>query len=236
MSNTPFLPLLLICAVATGCNHAMYAPNPVNLPMLGAKGDTTIAASRGERDSVTVSGGYSPVKGLGVLGTGYRSFQSEPYRAQSSFAEVGAGYYRLFRRRIVADGYGLLGAGHINTLFPPALLGGGGEFFNADSRRLGAQASLSFRSKFFDVSSAARVLRYTYRNVNGNTLGIRPFQDGGPQALFENVWVVQAGWDPVKFQIQFVNGSELVLTSLPAHFYFQGEGISIGVVFTRRNP
>jgi hypothetical protein len=198
--RTAFRPWWLSLAVVAfgACSPIYYAPNSVNVPMIGGKGEGAVSALRGDHGSLNINAAYSPAPRLGVLLDGYHVTvpDSNGNGGHGTFVEGGAGFYRPIRSRFLADVYGLAGFGRLNNHFSQGIV-------DANFVRYGVQPSLALRSRIIDLSGAVRLVGVRHYGISGTwTSEVQYLQGAGAQFLVEPVATVRVGYKSLKLQAQ----------------------------------
>jgi hypothetical protein len=194
-----------------GCNPIYYSPNTQNVLIAPAAGDLTAAAAYdGNRAEVQASYAINDALALQVNGGLYEPDDLDNGDGGSGrFLEVGAGYFSPIGDAFFWEVIGLLGVGSFENHFPSTVdsnPGTTGEI-SADLVRFGIQPALGYRSRYIDAAVSSRILRMSFREVEGSLLydgedQTALLEEGLGYLLFEPAVTVRAGLDRVKLQLQ----------------------------------
>jgi hypothetical protein len=238
---------IILLFVVSSCTHYNYVPNMHNVPLFQQKEEfhLDLSGSVGnEFSAFEVQAGFSLSDNFAVIGNGFfhdadRQMFNDEY-CRGHIIEGGAGAFVPMKDNMVFESYFGVGFGKIENGFDDDAT------TKLDFNRYFIQPSLGYTSDFLDFAVSLRLsgLRYNDIHFTGELdtedmdqiqyINRNPFS-----ILVEPAITLRAGWEHVKFQLQFgysVNATnpDLLQEDLNA---------SIGMYFTisdkykkRKNP
>jgi hypothetical protein len=244
IKNSGYIFLLFI---VSSCTHYNYVPNMHNVPLFQQKEEfhLDLSGSVGnEFSAFEVQAGFSLSDNFAVIGNGFfhdadRQMFNDEY-CRGHIIEGGAGAFVPMKDNMVFESYFGVGFGKIENGFDDDAT------TKLDFNRYFIQPSLGYTSDFLDFAVSLRLsgLRYNDIHFTGDLdtddmdqiqyINRNPFS-----ILVEPALTLRAGWEHIKFQLQFgysinTTNPDLLQEDLNA---------SIGMYFTisdkykkRKNP
>lgn len=213
--------LLLPCSVlliASGCTTTYYIPNTQNVPVIDAKGVTSLDLA-GTGNQVEFQAAYGITEALAIQANGAWYIPNDADNGNGgsgSLYEGGIGYYKNLSENWLFDTYALVGAGRVENHFPstlptvPVTTGR----IEASALRYGLQPSITYRTPYFSVSGSVRATQLSYSNISGSVYldGLqqeRYLADNNSQFLLEPALTLSGGLERVKLQLQLLQSINL---------------------------
>lgn len=211
------LPSALLILLS-GCTATYYIPNTQNVPVIDAKGATSVSLA-GNGDQVEFQAAYGITDALAIQANGawYIPHDEDNGNGGSgSLYEGGIGYYKNLSERWLFDTYALVGAGRLENHFPSTLpdpLGNTGKI-EAKALRYGLQPSITYHTPNFSVSGSVRAMQLSYSEINGslyleNRVQQDYLADNSNNFLLEPALTIRAGVERVKLQVQLLQSLNL---------------------------
>lgn len=211
MRRTKPILFLGLCLAIVGCNPIYYSPNTQNVLIAPSAGDLMASAAYdGNRAELQASYAVTDAIALQVNGGLYEPDDLDNGDGGSGqFLEVGAGYFAPIGNAFSWEVVALLGVGSFENHFPSTLdanPGTTGEI-SADLIRFGIQPAIGYRSRYFDAAVSSRILRMSFREVDGSLVyggedQVALLNEGLGYLLFEPAVTIRAGLERVKLQVQ----------------------------------
>jgi hypothetical protein len=224
-------------AFLSSCSTTMYVSNTVNVPLLKEKGEVKINVDQSNAQIAVAVG-----KRWGVMANGfYRSYEKqENYVHEGTFGELGFGYFKPFRNRMVFETYTGLGIGTIdkkqtfasddNTVYWAS--------FSAQGTKAFLQPVIGYGGRFFDVAFSPRFsfVKYTHFKAYGYTEEqlAEDYLDNkrltkGIYTIAEPAFTVRGGYKFIKLQLQYGLTMNLSQQELRHSPYFTSLGLVIDI-------
>lgn len=225
--------------LSVGCSPKYYVPNTLNVPMIQAKGQTSVTLA-GNVNQVELQGarGLSDSVAFQVnLGFVNPKDEDNGNNGSGKLIEAGVGYFRNVKPNVLFDVYALAGVGSVDNDFPTTLAANPGTTgkISADMTRFSVQPSLSFHRRRFSISGSARISSLQYRNVEGSLVfdglnQVNYLNDNKSNFLLEPAVTFRVGGEKIRLQVQLVRSINLSNSS-----FRQDEGLgSVGLTFNFR--
>jgi hypothetical protein len=238
---SPFLLLLFGLPFGlplAGCSPKYYAPNTENVPLLQERSEGALSLLASE-DRVEIQSAYAFATGLsGMLNVGFHDVKDdeEGDGGEGSFLEIGPGYYRPLKNRLVFECYGLLGYGELENHFPSTADESPGTTGKLDAKlvRAAAQPTLGWKSRFFDAALSARVGVLSYFDIEGDLVfegkdQVEYLEENRSHFLVEPAVTLRAGYGSLKVQAQWVAS----LNTTTPDFRQDEQALTFGVFLSR---
>ena len=204
--------------IASGCTTTYYIPNTQNVPVIDAKGVTSLDLA-GSGNQVELQAAYGITDALAIQANGAWYIPKDEDNGNGgsgSLYEGGIGYYKNLSENWLFDTYALVGAGRVENHFPstlptvPVTTGR----IEANALRYGLQPSLTYHTPYFSVSGSVRATQLSYSNISGSVYldGLqqeRYLADNNSQFLLEPALTLRGGLERVKLQLQLLQSINL---------------------------
>jgi hypothetical protein len=211
MKTTYLLISSAFLALFSSCSTSMYVSNTVNVPLLKEKGEVKLNIDQSNAQLAVGVGNH-----WGVMVNGfYRSYEkADNYVHEGTLGEIGFGYFKPFRNRMVFETYAGLGIGTIDK--KQTYTGNDNNAywasFNAQGTKAFLQPSIGYAGRFFDAAFTPRVsfVKYTHFKAYGYTEEqlAEDYLDNdritkGIYTFLEPAITVRAGYKFIKVQAQY---------------------------------
>ncbi len=219
MKNIYGLPILVfIFVLGMSCNPTFYVPNTQNVPMIGEKGQVNLSLA-GNANQVEIQGAYGLSSKFALqANTAFyipRDLDNGNGGGGKLF-ELGLGYYRPIRERIIFETYALFGIGGMENHFPTTLAANPNTTgkISALLNRYTIQPILGFNEKYYSVIFSSRFSSLNYGNYKGSLVFDNADQTEYLKAnrinfLIEPALTVRVGSEKIKFQLQVMHSFNL---------------------------
>ena len=208
-----FLFAALIIILFNACSALYYAPNPQNVPLFTEKNEGRLAASLTTSEytsGINLSGAYAFSNHLGFTGNiflvGEQGGTPFPDRSNSKghLTDVGLIYFLPFGSQFVFESTAGFGGGKITNVH---------DFSSSTAkfRNYYLQPSIGIAGEHFDLALSTKysIISYHHLNLFVNTSDAGAYPISKPYSMLEPAITVRAGWQHVKFQIQYVHSFNL---------------------------
>jgi hypothetical protein len=239
MTRTSYLCTAAVLLLSVGCSPKYYVPNTLNVPLIEAKGQTSLTVA-GNGNQVEFQGAYGLSNSVALQVNGGAVIPKDEDNGNGGsgrLLEAGLGVFRKVNSHILFDVYALVGMGTVDNDFPTTVTANPGTTgkISADLLRFSVQPSLSAQNKHVSISGSARVSNLRYRNVQGSLIfdGVNQvtyLNDNNSHFLLEPAVTLRAGRQKMRIQVQLVRSLNLTDSS----FRQDDNLVSVGLNFNFR--
>lgn len=204
--------------LAIGCSPKYYIPNTQNVPVIRAKGQSSITVA-GNGNQAELQGAYGISDHLAIQANGGYVFpknESSETGGYGKMIEGGIGYFTNVNPNMHFDVYALIGGGNMENHFPGSLAQNPNTtgIIEANFMRFGVQPSFSYYNKFFTVTGSTRLASLNYSNVRGSLIfdgvnQVNYLNDNASTFLLEPALTVRGGFEKIKLQVQLMKSFNL---------------------------
>jgi hypothetical protein len=203
---------IICCFFIAGCSPLYYIPNTQNVPLITKQGETNLTVLNNS-DLFELQGACGLTDNIAIQLNGGLCISPEEYNengGSGNIVELGVGYYKPLKNKLVFETYGLIGMGNVENHLPSTK-----EFYpltngdiSAKILRYGIQPNFGYKTKHFSAALSSRFLVLNYNDIKGDLIfkgvdQIDYLNANKTNFIIEPAITLKGGLERLKFQVQY---------------------------------